>query len=104
VSAHRGLGIEVDDAAGCVREDPGDRFWRDIQAVLSRDWVKREPAESFAVHDHKIGPVDSTGLVEQHNVREGYIPKSIGKKAFDESYISRKRGPDVMRRQQRYLS
>jgi hypothetical protein len=68
------------------------------------DWVKREPTEPFAVHDHKIGPVDSTGLVEQHNAREGYIPKSIGKKTFDEICISRKRGPDVMRREQRYLS
>ena len=100
---HGGLGLEIDDASCCIREDVRERLGGDIEAEFPGDRVEREPAEPVAVDDHQVGPVGAAGLVEEHDMGQGNIAELLGEKAPDEGRIRREGRADVVRLQEFYL-
>ena len=97
------LGFKVDDAAGCMRQDVWERLRGDIEAELPGDRVKHEPAEPVAMHDHKVGPVGTAGLVQEHDSRQGDIAELRGKKAPDKGHIRCQCRADIIWLQERDL-
>ncbi len=100
--AHGGLGLEIDDASRCIRQDVRECFGSDIEAELPRDRVEREPAEPVAVDDHEVRPVGAAGLVQEHDAggQGGDIAEPFGKKTAYEGRIRCEGRADVVRLQE----
>jgi hypothetical protein len=79
-----------------MTDKEGKGFRGDIEAGFSGHRIKREPAETPAMHDYHIGAVDPPGLVEQQNLCKRDCAKLPVQEPFDKCHVSGESRADIV--------
>ncbi len=90
------LNIEINHPSIYQGQDIGECFGCEIKPEFPCHRIKGKPAESFAVYNNQIGPVDTPCFVEKDNFWNGNRAKAFGHEFFDKSNVSRKCGADIV--------
>jgi hypothetical protein len=92
-----GISAEIDDTPGGMRDQVRECFRGDIQAEPAAHRVKRQPAKPVTVHDHKVGPVESSGLVQENNVWQWNGAELFVNDFFDQLPVGSQRRAYIIR-------